>query len=93
MARGKKVYNSEQRALLEHAEDVCARFSVEKAGLRLWLAREAERRMASLERDRADALNEALAAGVQKSDLLNALGVKNWDTLQRALKANEGMVS
>src|SRR5699024_1336057 len=44
-----------------------------------------ERELASIRMETSLAFHAAIAGGVQKSDLLEAYGVKNWNTLQRVL--------
>lgn len=85
MARGRKTYSVEQRQLLERAEMKCSVTTQEKAELNAWLRRQAEDKMERLYEERGVALRAALSAGVTKSDLMNALGSKNWYTFQEAL--------
>lgn len=86
MARGKKVYNLEQRELLERAEMKCASSIRDKAELNAWMRRQADEKMRRSYEERGVALRAALAAGVNKSDLMSALGSKNWYTFKEALE-------
>lgn len=85
MARGKKVYTAHQHGLLAEAR---RRASVEKTSevtVRDKYLAAIERELASIRMETSLSFHAAIAGGVQKSDLLEAYGVKNWNTLQRVL--------
>lgn len=100
MARGKKVYNSEQRALLAYARRRASLEKMSEVTVRDKYLAAIERELASIRMETSLSFHAAIAGGVQKSDLLEAYGVKNWNTLQRVLdyaadrvEIDEGMVS
>ena len=85
MARGKKVYTAHQQGLLAEARRRASLEKTSEVTVRDKYLAAIERELASIRMETSLSFHAAIAGGVQKSDLLEAYGVKNWNTLQRVL--------
>lgn len=90
MGKGKKVYDDRQKRLLAEVEASCRVYASRKDHVEAWLREQRMERMHTVALDRGQTIRDALAAGVTKSDILRALGVKNWGSFVDAAEYGTG---